>query len=285
MANIKHTEHTEEEIYSALLQADVSAVATHEGVNIKQRQMHFAPNKDLELYFATMKGDPKTVQITDDRCVSILVLNRSGEMNEWSETEFSGYMDIIKDEAEKRVALRAMYDRSPIVKNLTDAKMDHILELLVMRPLSVKYRIFGEIVQGFPPTIKTFGALRTKSIRADLDRSWKRLVIWYHATRSLFLVATIIPIVLGFVVAYTGGTQVSFVFVGLTLFAGISMHIGANLLNDYMDHIGGSDEANTDFTRPFTGGSRMIQLGLILPHVMLQTSLLFLGLGALVGLY
>lgn len=285
MSTEKHTEHSTDEIYSALLRADVSAVATHEGINIKQRQMHFAPSKDLGLYFATMKGDPKTMQITDDRNVSILILDRSGEMHEWSETELSGYMDIIKDDTEKRVAALAMYDRSPIVKNLTDAKMDHILEWLVLRPTSVKHRIFGEIVQGFPPTIKTFDTVKTKSIFADIARSWKRMVTWYYATRSLFLVATVLPIVLGCVIAYTSGVHFSFALAGLTLIAGMFMHIGANLLNDYMDHLGGSDEANTDFTRPFTGGSRMIQLGLIAPHVVLQTALFFTAVGVLIGLY
>lgn len=285
MTTEKYTGHSTDEIYSALLRADVSAVATHEGVNIKQRQMHFAPSKDLGLYFATMKGDPKTIQITDNRSVSILILDRAGEMHEWSETEFSGYMDIIKDDEEKKIAALAMYDRSPIVKNLTDAKMDHILEWLVLRPTSVKHRIFGEIVQGFPPTIKTFDTGRTKSIFTDLAQSWKRMVVWYYATRSLFLVATVLPIVLGCVIAYTSGMRFSFVFAGLTLIAGMFMHIGANLLNDYMDHLGGSDEANTDFTRPFTGGSRMIQLGLIAPHVVLQTALFFTAAGALIGLY
>ena len=31
---------------------------------------------------------------------------------------------------------------------------------------------------------------------------------------------------------------------------------GANVLNDYFDHRSGNDAINTDFVRPFTGGSR-----------------------------
>ncbi len=281
----KTNQHTSLEIFQALTKADVAAVATHEGVHIKQRQMHFSPNKDLSLYFATMKGDPKTLQITNNSSVSVLVLDRSGDMQSWSETEYSGQMKILTSEKDIKIAAKEMYSRSPIVKNLVDAKMDYILEWIVLKPKSLKHRVFGEIVQGFPPTIKQFGKQDDFSLAADIKSAWQRFKIWYLASRATFLTATILPILLGVSVAYYKFGVVSAGSATITLLAGVLLHLSANLLNDYMDHLGGSDAANTDFARPFTGGSRVIQLGIVTPAAILTASF-FCGLAGLgLGIY
>jgi 1,4-dihydroxy-2-naphthoate octaprenyltransferase len=69
------------------------------------------------------------------------------------------------------------------------------------------------------------------------------------------------------------------VLVGVPLF-----NAGTNLANDYYDHKTGNDEINTQIT-PFSGGSRVIQEGSIPPQHMLIGSLLFFGLGSIIGLY
>jgi 1,4-dihydroxy-2-naphthoate octaprenyltransferase len=66
----------------------------------------------------------------------------------------------------------------------------------------------------------------------------------------------------------------------LTLIAGVAIQAGTNLFNDYFDHRTGTDAANREFVRPFSGGSRMIELGLMTPS---ETLLLGTGLCALSG--
>jgi 1,4-dihydroxy-2-naphthoate octaprenyltransferase len=69
------------------------------------------------------------------------------------------------------------------------------------------------------------------------------------------------------------------VLVGVPLF-----NAGTNLANDYYDHKTGNDEVNTNLT-PFSGGSRVIQNGVVPPKHMLIGSFVFFGIGSMIGLY
>jgi 1,4-dihydroxy-2-naphthoate octaprenyltransferase len=71
----------------------------------------------------------------------------------------------------------------------------------------------------------------------------------------------------------------------LTLAGVTFLHAGANTANDYYDHLSGNDAANTRFVRPFSGGSRLIQKGLLPPFHVLALSLGCLAAGGLIGLY
>jgi 1,4-dihydroxy-2-naphthoate octaprenyltransferase len=65
----------------------------------------------------------------------------------------------------------------------------------------------------------------------------------------------------------------------------VLLHAGANLANDYYDHLSGNDEANVLRAPPFTGGSRFIQDGLARPGEILAASLICLAVGGAAGLY
>lgn len=112
-----------------------------------------------------------------------------------------------------------------------------------------------------------------------------RLKLWIAETRAPFFTATIVPILLGTVVAWARGEPFHWGLFLLTLLGGLLMHAGANMINDYMDHLRGTDVVNVEFVRPFTGGSRMIQEGLLTPRQILTASLLCFALGSVVGFY
>ena len=110
-----------------------------------------------------------------------------------------------------------------------------------------------------------------------------RLKLWIKALRAPFFQAVIVPVVVGTAVAwYETGTFLP-VYFALVLFGVVFLHAGTNLANDYFDHRSGADAANKTPT-PFSGGSRVIQEGLIAPGRILVGSLLFFGLSVLVGL-
>jgi len=107
---------------------------------------------------------------------------------------------------------------------------------------------------------------------------------WIKAVRAPFFTASAIPVLVGSALAWnmTGKFSLSkfiLVLVGVPLF-----NAGTNLANDYYDHKTGNDEINTKAT-PFSGGSRVIQNGVIPPKHMLIGSFLFFGLGSIIGLY
>jgi 1,4-dihydroxy-2-naphthoate octaprenyltransferase len=122
------------------------------------------------------------------------------------------------------------------------------------------------------------------SNEADLPKP-SRVRVWLAEMRAPFLTAAIVPVILGTCVAWAStGIFLLDVFI-LTLFAGIFVHVGVNIANDYYDHKSGTDDINVDFVRPFTGGSRMIQRGWMSPREVFVESMVFFILGGGIGLY
>ncbi len=108
---------------------------------------------------------------------------------------------------------------------------------------------------------------------------------WFKASRPEFFTASIVPVMVGAAAAYYSNGQMLWGYLLVTLVALVLLHAAANLANDYYDHLSGNDEANVQYVRPFTGGSRLIQQGQVVPRHILLASLLCLFTGALLGLY
>ncbi len=108
---------------------------------------------------------------------------------------------------------------------------------------------------------------------------------WIARVRAPFFTATLIPIALGGVAVwvYTGTLHVGRFL--LTLLGGLLLHAGANLINDYFDHLSGTDRLNREAIAPFTGGGPALQLGLITPRRARNEALVYFAAGGLVGLY
>jgi 1,4-dihydroxy-2-naphthoate octaprenyltransferase len=88
--------------------------------------------------------------------------------------------------------------------------------------------------------------------------------IWFKACRLPFLTATFVPVILGGTIAWYEVARFNWFNFILTLIGISCLHLGTNLTNDYFDHKTKNDELNLNPT-PFSGGSRVIQEGLISP--------------------
>jgi 1,4-dihydroxy-2-naphthoate octaprenyltransferase len=111
-----------------------------------------------------------------------------------------------------------------------------------------------------------------------------KIKIWIKAVRAPFFTAAIIPALLGSVIAWNHTGQILWIKFILTLIGVVFIHAGTNLTNDYYDHKSKNDELNRHPT-PFSGGSRMIQEGLIPARKILYSALIFFSLGSIIGLY
>lgn len=111
-----------------------------------------------------------------------------------------------------------------------------------------------------------------------------RVRLWIKEIRAPFFTATIVPVTFGSALAWYNTSSFSWAKFCLTLIGAIFVHAGTNMANDYFDHISGCDEANQNPT-PFSGGSRMIQNGLIKPRHVLYASLIAFTIGGSIGLY
>ncbi len=108
---------------------------------------------------------------------------------------------------------------------------------------------------------------------------------WLKELRAPFFTASIVPVLLGSAVAWSNGVPFSWDLFILTLLGGVLLHAGANVSNDYFDHRSGTDDINVEFVNPFTGGSRMIQEGLMTPRQVLIEAIVLYSLAALIGVY
>lgn len=111
-----------------------------------------------------------------------------------------------------------------------------------------------------------------------------QLKTWLKAIRLPFFTATLIPVALGSIVAWHDTNYFIWGRFWPTILAALLIHGGVNLANDYFDHVSGCDGLNLNPT-PFSGGSRMIQKGLIKPKAILYASLALFILGSSIGLY
>jgi 1,4-dihydroxy-2-naphthoate octaprenyltransferase len=115
--------------------------------------------------------------------------------------------------------------------------------------------------------------------RPRLSRWWT----FFLATRLPFLTATVIPVGLGGVVAARDNSFHTLWFV-LALLAAIAVHLGLNMANDLFDDASGADAANLNPT-PFSGGSRVLQYGLVHRRSMLLGCAAFYTVAVGLGLY
>jgi len=110
-------------------------------------------------------------------------------------------------------------------------------------------------------------------------------ILLLQELRAPFFTASTVPVLLGTALALCHTGRWHWPLFLWTLAATVLIHAGANVANDYFDHLSGNDEANVDFVRPFTGGSRMIQKKLLSPREVLVLALSCLGAGSIIGLY
>jgi 1,4-dihydroxy-2-naphthoate octaprenyltransferase len=116
-------------------------------------------------------------------------------------------------------------------------------------------------------------------IKARLSPFWT----FFLATRLPFLTATFVPILLGIAVAGYDG-QFNLWLALVTVLAGAAIHIGLNVANDVFDALSGADEANYRPTQ-YSGGSRVIQRGILPISRMIAISTAGYIVGATLGIY
>ena len=108
------------------------------------------------------------------------------------------------------------------------------------------------------------------------------LVIWLQELRVPFFTASITPVLVGTALAYSAAGVFHPVLFILAVLSMVALHAGANITNDYFDHTSGNDWLNKNVT-PFSGGSQLIQQGLLSPKSVLIAAWIALSIGALIG--
>ena len=135
--------------------------------------------------------------------------------------------------------------------------------------------------RSFPQSRKYFDALsaeRGTPVKPRLSFG----ILALRTTRLPFLTATIIPVLLGILIAARNGSF-DLVAAALTVVGAAFVQLGLNVANDVFDTVQGADDANVTPTK-FSGGSRVIQYGLVSLRQMATLATVFYVLAGLIGL-
>jgi len=135
--------------------------------------------------------------------------------------------------------------------------------------------------RGVEQAIRYFGGLSAqfgRPIRPRLQAGW----LFFRATRLPFLSATFVPVLLGLAIAAHQGAFDPWTAL-LTVIAAAAVHLGLNVSNDVFDDLLGADRLNYTPT-PYSGGSRVIQYGLLSRREMALLSAGLYGAAILIGL-
>lgn len=121
-------------------------------------------------------------------------------------------------------------------------------------------------------------AERGTPVKPRLSLGWLTL----RATRLPFLSATIVPVLLGIVIAAGQGFFDLWSAV-LTVIGASFVQLGLNVANDVFDTAQGADDVNVTPTK-YSGGSRVIQYGLVTFRQMATIAIVFYVAAAAIGL-
>jgi 1,4-dihydroxy-2-naphthoate polyprenyltransferase len=106
---------------------------------------------------------------------------------------------------------------------------------------------------------------------------------WARAVRIRFLLASVIAVTTGITVAYWRTGNIDPVNAFLTYVGVIFLHASVDLLNDYWDHKRGIDSVTT--RTKFSGGTGVLPEKLLTPRAVYRAGIIFLILGAAIGIY
>src|SRR2546421_6128088 len=117
-----------------------------------------------------------------------------------------------------------------------------------------------------------------RAIGSLLSCIWlmKTLRVWFAALRPISFTASVIPVLVGTAIAATDEFHPA-LFV-LALAGSVAIHAGTNLVNDYFDHVKGTDNEES------LGPSGVIQRGLLSPRAVLAGAIVAFLVGAAIGL-
>lgn len=121
----------------------------------------------------------------------------------------------------------------------------------------------------------------------SIEQFFNKLQIWIVSIRAPFFTCTIIPIFLGAAVAWSRFQVFKLFHFLLSLGGTLSIHTGANLIDDYFDYKSGTDfhEIYEEVNEPFFGGSGVLVQQKLSPTAVYRAALFFFIVGAGSGLY
>ena len=112
-----------------------------------------------------------------------------------------------------------------------------------------------------------------------------RLQVWIRALRLHFVLPSILPGILGGIIAWSDGHPMKWIEFLLTVVGVTLNHCGLNMVDDVFDYLHQVDRQGLAEKNPFTGGSGVLTTGWLSVREMLVASSVCFAVTILIGLY
>ncbi|NCF28948.1 MAG: prenyltransferase [Gammaproteobacteria bacterium] len=241
-----------------------------------------------DLLFFTFNPSRKAEQIGCNPTVQAVIWPKAQEGIRGLQIE--GECHRIRDPDEQRLAQDKILNVTEAFRSYMDDPFlvqNRVVGYYRIRPTLTKYVDFHADPQF---QWREYPQNQVGALPSMLASTLGRLRLWVRAVRAPFFTATLVPVLLGSVIAHTdlahsGHAQMwNWAIFWLALLGGVLAQAGTNLANDYGDHTSRNDEYNK-VPSPFNGGSRVIQAGLLAPWKVLLAALLCFAGTIGIGLY
>ncbi len=121
----------------------------------------------------------------------------------------------------------------------------------------------------------------------DENSPFSGIKIWIMEFRIQFFTCSVLPVLLGVMVALNRTGVLRMELLSLTLIGIIAIHAASNMIDDYFDYVSGADEhpIYERLDSPFFGGSGMISEGKLGPEEVRRASVVLFAFGSVIGVY
>ncbi|OLS16764.1 MAG: 1,4-dihydroxy-2-naphthoate octaprenyltransferase [Candidatus Heimdallarchaeota archaeon LC_3] len=234
---------------------------------------------EFEIYFFSFFPTVKLQQINYNKKVEFQIADNLS--NGIKGIQVTGKAYFVKDKEEIENKIKPLINKSSSSAFADFYGLDAVARWVKIIPTKIKYIDFYNKEQFRHIEYKE----NQSSFAGNLIESVKmRTKLWFRAVRAPFFTASIIPILIGAILAWSLLNEINFFTLIVTLLSGVAIQGGTNMLNDYFDHTSRNDESNKNAT-PFNGGSRLIQAGLMSSTKVGISALLLFAIGTIGALY
>lgn len=146
-----------EEVLENLEKEKVGVLSSKgEEENIRLRVMYYGVDKGFNFYLMTSRDSPKVREITAHPRVSFLVYHLEEPFDRSWELEVEGRVKIVEKGRDLSKGLATLKGKNPFVDVAVEAGITDEFVILHLIPSLIRFRIYGDILKGLPPTVWEF---------------------------------------------------------------------------------------------------------------------------------
>jgi general stress protein 26 len=150
--------HDQKEILTYLKEKSIGVLGTLDKTsdNIRLRVMYYGIDSKFNCYLMSTKGSPKIAQMLSPTDIAFIVYSLEEPFDKSWEIEIDGETELLKNPKDIDYALEKLKECNPFAEVAIESGITGQFDLIKLLPKVIRFRIYGEALQGEPPTVIQF---------------------------------------------------------------------------------------------------------------------------------